>query len=204
MTYCPKKPSSSLGIARLLRIGLPLIMVKVHNGVWVRRTPPNLEEYKLNRDGSVQNNICIGKLFCLMENKQFKGLDENRNWAALGCDILVKMFMSLSTTDIVLGIFEDNYLTEIKVMNPFDYESANTLFGNLPQLKVLSPRCTIVPKDAFRITLMIFDFLKVENISHCLLVDTDINECLTRLSWENDSSTLEKASRLEKLVSCQD
>ncbi|XP_050229534.1 F-box/LRR-repeat protein At3g48880-like [Mercurialis annua] len=94
-------------------------------------------------------------------------------------------------------------LTELKVMSPFDHDFANTLFIYLPKLKVLSLRCTMVHKDALRLAFMLFDDLKVLNISHSLLVDLFPYEIPTMFRLEDDASMAEQASRLTTFLSCQ-
>ncbi|EEF51144.1 conserved hypothetical protein [Ricinus communis] len=94
-------------------------------------------------------------------------------------------------------------LSELKVMSPFDHDFANTLFIYLPKLKVLSLRCSIVHKDALRLTLMLFDDLKVLNISHSLLVDLFPSEIPTTFKWDHDTSITEQASRLKTFLWCQ-
>ncbi|XP_011022762.1 PREDICTED: F-box/LRR-repeat protein At3g48880-like [Populus euphratica] len=56
--------------------------------------------------------------------------------------------------------------------SPYDHDFATTLFIYIPNLKVLSLRyCSVLHKDALKITLMLFDF-EVLNISHSVIVDT--------------------------------
>ncbi|KAJ9147893.1 hypothetical protein P3X46_030007 [Hevea brasiliensis] len=90
-------------------------------------------------------------------------------------------------------------LTKLKVMCPFDHDFANTLFIYFPNLKALSVRCTIVHKDALRLTLMLFDDLDVLNITHSLLMDFNPSEGPTIFKCESDKSIAEQASKLKAI-----
>ncbi|KAJ8529094.1 hypothetical protein K7X08_035929 [Anisodus acutangulus] len=71
----------------------------------------------------------------------------------------------------------------------------------VPNLKVLSVRCTVLPKPALIITLDGLKKLEVLNISHCLITEVSPpapEKILTKL----DESILEKESRLRKFITC--
>ncbi|KAL0403131.1 UNVERIFIED_CONTAM: F-box/LRR-repeat protein [Sesamum radiatum] len=60
---------------------------------------------------------------------------------------------------------------ELKVMGPCDILFASTLAAFLPNLKVLSLRCSMLFKDALIIILEGIKGLEVLNISHCLIIE---------------------------------
>ncbi|XP_009783900.1 F-box/LRR-repeat protein At3g48880 isoform X2 [Nicotiana sylvestris] len=90
---------------------------------------------------------------------------------------------------------------ELKIMGPCDILFASTLVAFLPNLKVLSVRCTVLSKGALVIILEGLKKLEVLNISHCLITEvppSSPRKVLTKL----DESILEKASRLRKFLTC--
>ncbi|XP_059297014.1 F-box/LRR-repeat protein At3g48880-like [Lycium ferocissimum] len=90
---------------------------------------------------------------------------------------------------------------ELKIMGPCDVVFASTLVEFLPNLKVLSVRCTVLPKPALVIILDGLKKLEVLNISHCLITEGSPpapEKILTKL----DESILEKACRLRKFITC--
>lgn len=93
---------------------------------------------------------------------------------------------------------------ELKVMGPCDIVFASTLAAFLPNLKVLSLRCSILFKDALLVLLEDLKDLEVLNISHCLLVEStpNTNHGPKRLVTELDMSILERACRLKKFLTC--
>ncbi|XP_060176011.1 F-box/LRR-repeat protein At3g48880-like isoform X2 [Lycium barbarum] len=93
------------------------------------------------------------------------------------------------------------HFAELKIMGPCDTLFASTLVEFLPNLKVLSVRCTVLPKPALVIILDGFKKLEVLNISHCLITEGSPpapEKILTKL----DESILEKACRLRKFLTC--
>ncbi|CAK7335494.1 unnamed protein product [Dovyalis caffra] len=93
-------------------------------------------------------------------------------------------------------------LTELKLMSPYDHDFATTLFIYIPNLKILSLRCSLLHKNALNITLMLFD-LEELNISHSIIVDTYQTRNPISLHWERDSVTEEKTSQLKNFFACQ-
>ncbi|KAL8233683.1 hypothetical protein R6Q59_019783 [Mikania micrantha] len=79
--------------------------------------------------------------------------------------------------------------SQLKIMGPCDIFFAHTLVTCLPNLKVLSLRCSMLDEDALLILLDGLKHLEVLNISHCIIDDLD-------------ESTLEKASRLREFFTC--
>jgi len=92
--------------------------------------------------------------------------------------------------------------SELKIMGPCDIFFASTLVEFLPNLKVLSLRCSTIWRDALIIILDGLLNLEVLNISHCLLIEAPpppapaLNEI--------DGYILEKASRLREFFTCMD
>lgn len=91
---------------------------------------------------------------------------------------------------------------ELKVMGPCDIFFASTLAAFLPNLKVLSLRCSVLSKEALIIILDGLPGLEVLNISHCLLVEVPPHRAPRRVLGELDKSILEKASRLKIFLTC--
>ncbi|XP_060203591.1 F-box/LRR-repeat protein At3g48880-like [Lycium barbarum] len=90
---------------------------------------------------------------------------------------------------------------ELKIIGPCDMLFANTLVEFLPNLKVLSVRCTMLYKPALVIILDGLKKLEVLNISHCLIIEVPPparKKILTKL----DESILEKVSSLRKFITC--
>ncbi|XP_060203579.1 F-box/LRR-repeat protein At3g48880-like [Lycium barbarum] len=90
---------------------------------------------------------------------------------------------------------------ELKIMGPCDLLFASTLVEYLPNLKVLSVRCTVLSKPALVIILEGLKKLEVLNISHCLITEVPPPEPMEILT-ELDESILEKASRLREFLTC--
>ncbi|KAJ8771494.1 hypothetical protein K2173_026671 [Erythroxylum novogranatense] len=95
-----------------------------------------------------------------------------------------------------------NNFQELKVMGPFDILFASALVQYLPNLKVLSLRCSMLYKDALVIILDDLHRLEVLNISHCLLIDVQPPPIRKRVMTELDKTILEKASRLREFLTC--
>ncbi|KAL0452505.1 UNVERIFIED_CONTAM: F-box/LRR-repeat protein [Sesamum latifolium] len=91
---------------------------------------------------------------------------------------------------------------ELKVMGPCDILFASTLAAFLPNLKVLSLRCSMLFKDALIIILEGIKGLEVLNISHCLIIEVPPPPAPRRVLRELDKSVLERASRLKKFLTC--
>lgn len=89
--------------------------------------------------------------------------------------------------------------SELKIMGPCDVNFASSLATFLPNLKVLSIRCSVLLREALIIILEDLHGLEVLNISHCLLVDSPTPRKVLK---GFDKSILEKASRLKKFVTC--
>ncbi|XP_015070269.1 F-box/LRR-repeat protein At3g48880-like isoform X2 [Solanum pennellii] len=85
----------------------------------------------------------------------------------------------------------------LKVMGPCDMLFASALASFLPNLEVLSVRCTVLSKPALAIILEKLKKLKVLNISHCAITEDSPLEPM-RILTKLDKSILEKASRYEE------
>ncbi|XP_021892209.1 F-box/LRR-repeat protein At3g48880 [Carica papaya] len=92
----------------------------------------------------------------------------------------------------------------LKVMGLFDKYFATTLTEYLPNLKVLSLRCSMLNRDALLIILDGLPNLEVLNISHCLLVESQPPPAQKRVIKEIDKTILEKASRLREFLTCME
>ncbi|KAL7108409.1 hypothetical protein ACP275_06G110700 [Erythranthe tilingii] len=92
--------------------------------------------------------------------------------------------------------------TELKIMGPCDILFASTLAAFLPNLKVLSLRCSVLFKEALVIILEGIKGLEVLNISHCMLVEVGPQPGPRRVLTRLDKSILEKTSRLKKFATC--
>ncbi|KAK1290298.1 F-box/LRR-repeat protein [Acorus calamus] len=92
--------------------------------------------------------------------------------------------------------------SELKIMGQFDILFASAIAYNLPKLKVLSLRCTMLFREALLYILENFESLEVLNISHCMLVDVcpslDPKKTITQM----DHTIIEKASRLREFIYC--
>ncbi|PIM99179.1 hypothetical protein CDL12_28330 [Handroanthus impetiginosus] len=103
--------------------------------------------------------------------------------------------------------------SELKIMGPCDVLFASTLTEFLPNLKVLSLRCSILCMDALIIILDGLKELEVLNISHCVLEVPpppqlrprflpEVPPPPKRVRREHDKTILERASRLKKFLTC--
>lgn len=92
---------------------------------------------------------------------------------------------------------------ELKIMGPCDIVFASSLAAFLPNLKVLSLRCSVLFKDALMTILEGLKGLEVLNISHCLLVEVPPHPAPRRILPGLDKSILElaRANGL-KLLTC--
>ncbi|TMX02422.1 hypothetical protein EJD97_021623 [Solanum chilense] len=86
-------------------------------------------------------------------------------------------------------------------MGPCDMLFASTLASFFPNLEVLSLRCTVLSKPALAIILEELKKLKAVNIYHCIITEDHPLEPM-RILIELDESILEKASRLDKFLTC--
>ncbi|KAL4281937.1 hypothetical protein GQ457_03G013540 [Hibiscus cannabinus] len=92
--------------------------------------------------------------------------------------------------------------SELKVMGPFDNFFAATIIMYLPNIRVLSLRCSMLVKDTLISILDDLRNLEVLNISHCLLIEIPPPPAPRRIMRELDQSILEKASRLREFLTC--
>ncbi|XP_049385861.1 F-box/LRR-repeat protein At3g48880-like [Solanum stenotomum] len=92
----------------------------------------------------------------------------------------------------------------LKIMGTCDMLFASALASFLPNLEVLSVRCTVLSKPALAIILEELKKLKVLNISHCIITEDPEDPPLEPMNilTELDESILEKASRLDKFLTC--
>ncbi|XP_055826842.1 F-box/LRR-repeat protein At3g48880-like [Solanum dulcamara] len=90
---------------------------------------------------------------------------------------------------------------ELKIMGPCDMLFASTLVSFLPNLKVLSVRCTVLSKSALFIILDGLKKLEVLNISHCVITE-DPPPAPKKILAKLDESIIKKASRLHKFLTC--
>ncbi|KAH7867591.1 hypothetical protein Vadar_029183 [Vaccinium darrowii] len=94
--------------------------------------------------------------------------------------------------------------SELKIMGPCDNFFASTLVECLPNLKVLSLRCSTIWRDALIIILDGLLNLEVLNISHCLLIEAPPPPAPKKALKEIDEYILEKASGLREFFTCMD
>ncbi|XP_004308097.1 PREDICTED: F-box/LRR-repeat protein At3g48880-like [Fragaria vesca subsp. vesca] len=93
---------------------------------------------------------------------------------------------------------------ELKIMGRFDVRFASTLVGTyLPNLKVMSLRCSQLVREALITILDGLPQLEVLNIAHCvLLIEPPRRNQPLQIVEELDEVILEKASRLERFITC--
>ncbi|KAK9293181.1 hypothetical protein L1049_021170 [Liquidambar formosana] len=91
---------------------------------------------------------------------------------------------------------------QLKITGPCDLSLAHSLVAFLPNLKVLSLRCSIVSIDSLIFILDRLKQLEVLNISHCVLIEVPFPFALNRVIKKLDGSILEKASQLRKFFRC--
>lgn len=90
---------------------------------------------------------------------------------------------------------------QLKVMGPFNILFASTLTTFLPDLKILSIRCTTIWRDALIMILDRMKNLEVLNISHCQI---QILEKPKTFAEKLDADIMEKAAFLKKLLFCME
>ncbi|KAL3521520.1 hypothetical protein ACH5RR_019669 [Cinchona calisaya] len=93
-------------------------------------------------------------------------------------------------------------LSALKIMGPCDILFASTLAAFLPNLKVLSIRCSILVGDALIILLDGLQQLEVLNISHCLLIEVPPPPAPKKVLNQIGGSILQKASSLPNFITC--
>ncbi|KAF5800490.1 putative F-box domain, leucine-rich repeat domain superfamily, F-box-like domain superfamily [Helianthus annuus] len=94
--------------------------------------------------------------------------------------------------------------SELKIMGPCDIFLVNTLIRCVPNLKVLSLRCSVVYLDALILILDGLKNLNVLNISHCVIVDAPPPDATIKVVTKLDDSVLKKGSRLSEFLTCMD
>ncbi|XP_031280204.1 F-box/LRR-repeat protein At3g48880-like [Pistacia vera] len=94
--------------------------------------------------------------------------------------------------------------SELKVMGLFDIIFASTIAKFLPNLKILSLRCSVMVKDALMLILDDLPNLEVLNISYCLLIEGPLLPPLTpeKIIKKLDKIILQKATRLCEFLTC--
>ncbi|KVI10126.1 F-box domain, cyclin-like protein [Cynara cardunculus var. scolymus] len=92
--------------------------------------------------------------------------------------------------------------SELKIMGVCDIEFVQSLVQYVPNLKVLSLRCSILYKDALLLVLNGLMNLEVLNISHSLIVEGPPPPAPIKVVEELDESILEKGSRLREFLTC--
>lgn len=115
---------------------------------------------------------------------------------------------SIADPSYLLKEIKDNCknFCELKVMGPFDVVFASSLVKFLPNLKVLSLRCTMIFKDALMRLLDGLQNLEVLNISHSLIVEAPLLPAPAPRIFitELDRTILEKAARLREFLTCME
>lgn len=92
--------------------------------------------------------------------------------------------------------------SSLKIMGTFDVYFASTIASTLPNLKILSLRCSILTVEALLLILDCADHLEVLNISHCLLVENLTSMGRRNVIRELDGTIFAKASRLREFYHC--
>ncbi|KAM0949458.1 putative F-box domain, leucine-rich repeat domain superfamily, F-box-like domain superfamily [Dioscorea sansibarensis] len=94
--------------------------------------------------------------------------------------------------------------TQLKIMGSFDMNFASAIAANIPKLKVLSVRCSMLMKEALLYILDVMEDLEVLNISHCFLLEGRSTTFPgLRMVEELEESVLSKTSRLREFLYCQ-
>ncbi|XP_061369543.1 F-box/LRR-repeat protein At3g48880 [Gastrolobium bilobum] len=97
-----------------------------------------------------------------------------------------------------------NNFRELKIMGPCDVYFASSLAAFLPNLRVLSLRCSVLYRDTLIVILDSLQNLEVLNISHCILMEAVPPPQHKRMMTEIDQTIREKASRLRQFLTCMD
>ncbi|XP_031275533.1 F-box/LRR-repeat protein At3g48880-like [Pistacia vera] len=89
-------------------------------------------------------------------------------------------------------------------MGPFDVLFASTIVKFLPNLKVLSLRCSLIVKDGLLLILDDLPNLEVLNISHSLLIEGPLLSPVMpeKIIKKPDKIILEKVARLRDFLTC--
>ncbi|XP_031255643.1 F-box/LRR-repeat protein At3g48880-like [Pistacia vera] len=89
-------------------------------------------------------------------------------------------------------------------MGPFDVLFTSTIVKFLPNLKVLSLRCSAIVEDALLLILDDLPNLEVLNISHSLLIEGPLLSpmMLEKIIKRPKKIILEKAARLREFLTC--
>lgn len=93
---------------------------------------------------------------------------------------------------------------ELKIMGPCDIYFASSIAMYLPNLKVLSLRCSTLLRDVLIHILDSLEHLEVLNISHCILMEILPPPQNKRIMREIDPVICEKASRLRQFLTCME
>lgn len=91
---------------------------------------------------------------------------------------------------------------ELKIMGSFNVLCATSIVQFLPNIRVLSLRCSMVVKEALIIILDSLKHLEVLNISHCHIADFTSPPPRKRILKEIDEDILQKASGLRQFITC--
>lgn len=94
--------------------------------------------------------------------------------------------------------------SQLKIMGECDNFLAQTLTCYIPNLKVLSLRCSIVSRNALIHILYGLKYMEILNISHCLIVEYHPRRPLVVTRKVLDDLLLMKGLRLHRLLTCLD
>ncbi|PWA41230.1 F-box/LRR-repeat protein [Artemisia annua] len=94
--------------------------------------------------------------------------------------------------------------SELKILGPCDMLFVQTLIRCVPNLKVLSIRCSILNIEALQLILDDLKNLEVLNISHCFIVEVLPPPATRRVIEKLDSTIMEKGKRLREFYTCLD
>lgn len=89
-------------------------------------------------------------------------------------------------------------------MGPCDISFVQTLIRCVPNLKVLSLRCSLVNLDALLLILDGLENLEVLNISHCIIGDALPTPATANVVEKLDDSVVKKSKRLREFYTCMD
>ncbi|XP_071706676.1 F-box/LRR-repeat protein At3g48880-like [Rutidosis leptorrhynchoides] len=96
--------------------------------------------------------------------------------------------------------------SQLKIIGPCDIAFVKTLIRCVPNLKVLSLRCSRLHMDALLLILNRLDNLQVLNIAHCYIVEgpTAPSTSSLKVVEKLDDEIMEKGSRLRNFITCRD